>query len=65
MRICENGPLNKFMRFLFMRSSTLCIVTYSALEIYMGQIYAIDLCLTHIIHINKSHAKICCFIVIF
>ena len=26
MRICQNGPLDKFMQFLFMRSSALCIL---------------------------------------
>ena len=40
MQICQNGPLDKFMRFLFMRSSTLCIVTYGAIKIYAVQIYA-------------------------
>ena len=40
MRIRQNGPLDKFMRFLFMRSSTLCIVTYGAIKIYAVQIYA-------------------------
>ena len=35
MRICKNGPLDKFMR-----SSTLCVVTYGAIKIYAVQIYA-------------------------
>ena len=34
MRICQNGPLDKSMRFLFMCSSALCIATYSAIKIY-------------------------------
>ena len=40
MRICQNWPLDKFMRFLYMRSSVLCIVTYGAIKIYAVQIYA-------------------------
>ena len=39
MRIRQNGPLDKFMRFLFMRSSIQCIVTYGAIKIYVVQIY--------------------------
>ena len=44
MQMCQNGPLDKFMRFLFMRflfmhSSALCIVTYGAIKIYAVQIY--------------------------
>ena len=35
MQICQNGPLDKFMRFLFMYSSALCIVTYGAIKIYV------------------------------
>ena len=35
MRICQNWPLDKFMR-----SSALCIVMYGTIEIYVGQIYA-------------------------
>ena len=40
MRICQNGPLDKFMRFLFMHSSALSIVTvtYGAIKIYAVQI---------------------------
>ena len=40
MRICQNGPFDKFMRFLFMRSSALRIVMYGAIKIYAVQIYA-------------------------
>ena len=40
MRICENRPLDKFMRFLFMRYSALYIVMYGAMKIYVVQIYA-------------------------
>ena len=34
MRICQNGPLDKFMH-----SSALCIVTSGAINIYAVQIY--------------------------
>ena len=34
MWICHKRPLDKFMRFLFMHSSTLCMVMYSAIKIY-------------------------------
>ena len=42
IRICQNGPLDKFMRFLFMCSSALCIVMYmhGVIKIYVGM----DLC---------------------
>ena len=40
MRIWQNWPLEEFMRILFMRSSTLCTVTYDEIEIYAVQIYA-------------------------
>ena len=40
MRICQNGPLDKFMCFLFMGSSVLCIVTNGMIKIYAVQIYA-------------------------
>ena len=33
MRICQNGPLDKFMHFLFMCSSVLCIETYGTIKI--------------------------------
>ena len=39
MQIHQNGPLDKFMQFLFMCSSTLCIVMYGAIKIYAVQIY--------------------------
>ena len=46
MKIRQNEPLDKFMWFLFMRSSmtssVLCIVTYGAIKIYAVQIYATD-----------------------
>ena len=35
----SNGSLDKFMRFLFTRSSALSIVTYGAIKIYAVQIY--------------------------
>ena len=40
MQICQNGPLDKYIRFLFMRSSTSCRVTYGTIKIYVVQIYA-------------------------
>ena len=40
MQSGQNGPLEKFMRFLFMRSSVSCIVMYGAIKIYTVQIYA-------------------------
>ena len=39
MRICQSGPLDKFMRFLFMRIGVSCIVMYGAIKIYAVQIY--------------------------
>ena len=39
MRICRNGSLDKFIRFLLIRSSALCIVTYGVIENAV-QIYA-------------------------
>ena len=40
MRICQNGPFDKFMQFLFMRSIALCTITYGAIKIFAVQIYA-------------------------
>ena len=34
MQICQNGPLDKFMQFLFMHSSALCIIMYGTIKIY-------------------------------
>ena len=53
MRICQNRPLDKFMR-----SSTSCIVTYGVIKIYAVQIMqpALD---SHNSH--KSHTEIRCF----
>ena len=45
MRIRQNGPLDKFMQFLFVRSSALCIVTYGAIKIYAVQIDVTCVCL--------------------
>ena len=62
MRIHQNRPLDKFMRFLFMLSSALCIVTYGTIKNLCGT----NLCdqrLTRIIRINKSHTEICRFTV--
>ena len=39
MRIRQNGPLDKFTRFLFMWTSVSCIVMYGAIKIYAVQIY--------------------------
>ena len=50
MRICQNRPLDKFMRFLFMRYSALYIVMYGAIKICGTNLC--DLHLTRIIHIN-------------
>ena len=33
--ICQNGPLDKFMQFLYMRSSVLCIAMYGARKKFM------------------------------
>ena len=60
MRICQNGPLDKFFIYAFL-ASALCIVMYGAIKIYAVQIYATR---AHIICINKSHAEICRFRVI-
>ena len=46
MHICQNGPLDKLMQFLFMSSSALCTVT---IKIYAVQIYA-----TFVIYINLT-----------
>ena len=62
MRICQNGLLDKFMCFLFMRSSALYIVTNGMIK----NLCITNLCdrrLTHIIRINKSHTEICRFMV--
>ena len=39
MQICQNGPLEKLVRF-FMRFSVSCIAMYSVIKIYVVQIYA-------------------------
>ena len=56
-RICQNGPLDKFMQFLFICSS---------IEMY-GIICGTNLCdpsLTRIIPTSKSHTQICHFTVL-
>ena len=40
MRISQNGPLEKFTRFLFMRINVPCITMYGAIKNYAIQIYA-------------------------
>ena len=59
MQICQNGPLDKFMQFLFMRSNALCIVMYSAIKFmqYKFMQLALD---SH----NSYHAEICRFMVL-
>jgi hypothetical protein len=39
MRICQNGPLDKFMRFSFMRLNVACIANVWRDNIYAIQIY--------------------------
>ena len=40
MQIRQNGPLDKFMRFLCMCSRVQCIIMHDAIKIYVVQIYA-------------------------
>ena len=47
MQIHQNGPLDKFMRLLFMCSSTLCIVSYGAIKLC-----GTNLCDLRLIHRN-------------
>ena len=56
MRICQNGPLDKFMQFLFMRSSTLCKVIYGTIK-NLCRTNLCDQIWPRIIRINKTHAK--------
>ena len=46
---------------IYMRSSSLCIATYDAKNLCGTNLC--NLCFTHIIRINKSHAEICRFTV--
>ena len=62
-KICQNGPLDKFMQFLFMRSSVQCIVMYGMIT--NMQYYLCDRYLTRIIHVNKSCTEICRFMVLY
>ena len=39
MQIHQKDPLDKFVPFLFMHSSALCILAYGAIKIYVAQIY--------------------------
>ena len=50
MRDCQNGPLNKFMRFLFMHSSAYESNVLVWRNKNLCNINLCDLCLTHIIH---------------
>ena len=52
MQICQNGPIDKSMRFLFMRWSALCIGTYAWCDKNLCGMNLCDRGLTHIIHIN-------------
>ena len=58
MRIGQNGPLEKFMRFLFMHLNVACITN---IILWRNNIYAdtnlCDRCLTHIIRINKTRTE--------
>ena len=40
MQISQNGPLEKFTRFLFMRFNVSCATMYGAIKSYVIQIYA-------------------------
>ena len=48
MQIRQNRPIDKFMRFHFMCSSALCIVTYGVIKIYAVYTNICDLHLTRI-----------------
>ena len=60
MQICQNRPLDKSMRLLFMCSSTFMHSNVWR-DKYLCGTNLCDLCLTRIIRINKSHAEICRF----
>ena len=63
MRIGQNGPLEKFTRFLFMRLNVACITNIWCDNIYVDT----NLCdcrLTRIIRINKTRAEKCRFTVL-
>ena len=54
MRICQNRPPDKFMQFLFLLCSVLCIVIYGAINLYSTNLC--DRRLTRIICIkNVTH----------
>ena len=63
MRIRQNRPLDKFMRFLFMNSNIQCIVTYTR-DKYLCSTNLCDRHLTRIIRINTSREEICRFTVL-
>ena len=61
MRISQNGPLEKFMQFLFIRLNVACVT-----NIWRDNIYAdTNLCNRHLTRINKTRAEKCRFTVIF
>jgi hypothetical protein len=39
MRMGQNGPLDKFTPFLFMRQNVPCVAMYGAMKIYARQFY--------------------------
>ena len=58
MRISQNGHLEKFKRFLFMRLNIACIANVWRDNIYAAiQLILCDRRLTRIIHINKTRTK--------
>jgi hypothetical protein len=65
MRIGQNGPLDKFTRFLFMRLNVPCIVIYIVWrDKNLCETNLCDCHLTRIIHVNKTRAEKCTFTVI-
>jgi hypothetical protein len=61
MRIGQNGPLDKFTRFLFMHLNVPCIAMYGVIKIYETNLC--DCRLTRKIRINKTRAEKCTFTV--
>ena len=53
MQIRQNRPSKKFMRFLFMCFTVLCIVMYGMIKICGTNLW--EQYLTRIIHVNKFH----------
>ena len=59
MRIGQNGPLEKFTRFLFMRLYVACIINIWRDNIYVDT----NLCDRRLTRINKTRAEKCRFTV--